>query len=320
MLNRLRTDGPAGYVAVLLVAVIGAVAYSIRADSVFACQARGYGPDHYLAYCNVDGYGEYDHGAFWYGLEPGTYDAARKADVIFFGNSRLQFAFSTKAAATWFESQSIPYYLLGFSENERYRFEEGLVDRIGARARVYVVNVDRFFEESVSPSARQVMGNDSARDRIDRKRVWQRLHEPACAAAPALCGREYAIFRSRTTGAWMRAGRLPNRARPTSEDPRLEQKQMERERVLADQFLRRLDVPHDCVLLTSVPTVNGRRAHAKGLAAALGHELIAPEIEGLTTFDGSHLDDASAERWSAAFLEQARRRIRNCTLRSGDLG
>ena len=321
MLNRLlRGDRPAGYIAVLFAAVVAALVYSIRADSVFACQAHGYGPDHYLAYCNVDGYGEYDHGAFWYGLEPSAHDAARKADVLFLGNSRLQFAFSTKAAASWFESQSIPYYLLGFSENERYRFEEGLVDRIGARARAYVVNVDRFFEDTVSPSARQVMRDDSARGRIDRKRVWQQLHGPACAAAPALCGREYAIFRSRTTGAWARAGRLPSRGKPTSEDPLLENERVERERAVADQFLGRLDVPRDCVMLTVVPTVSGRRAHAEALAAALGRELIAPALDGLATFDGSHLDAASAERWSAAFLEQASGRIRTCTLRSNDLG
>lgn len=313
MLKRLlRTDGPASYIAVVLAVVFAAIVYSIRADGVFACQARGYGSDQYLAYCNVEGYGEYDHGAFWFGLEPGTYEAARDADVLFLGNSRAQFGFSTKSTADWFRSQSIDYYLLGFSENERYRFEEGVINRVGASPRAYVVNVDRFFEDTVSPTARQLMQDETVKGRVDRKRIWQQLHEPACGSAPALCGREYAIFRSRATGAWTRAGRLPNPARPVSEDTQLEQERVARERAVAAPFLDRLDVSGECVILTIVPTVNGQRAHAAALAAALGRELVAPSLDGLATFDGSHLDERSAERWSAAFFQQAGARIATC--------
>jgi hypothetical protein len=236
----------------------------------------------------------------------------RKADVLFLGNSRLQFAFSTPATATWFKSKSLEYYLLGFSENERYRFEEALVSRIGARARAYVVNVDRFFAESVSPSARQLMDDDSARDRIARKRVWQRIHQPACAAAPALCGREYAIFRARDTGAWTRAGRAPGSSQPTSTDPQLEQERLETESAIARTFIARLGVPRQCVLLTLVPTVKARYAHAAALAASVGQDLIAPSLDELGTFDGSHLDARSAERWSAAFFDAAGPRLVSC--------
>src|SRR5688572_16088191 len=106
MLKRLlRTDGPGVYIAVLLVTVAATMLYSLRADGVFACQS-GYGPGQYLAYCNVEGYGEYDHGAFWFELEPDTHAAAREAEVIFLGNSRLQFAFSTASTERWFKERS----------------------------------------------------------------------------------------------------------------------------------------------------------------------------------------------------------------------
>jgi hypothetical protein len=203
-------------------------------------------------------------------------------------------------------------YLLGFSENERYRFEEELMTRIGARPRAYVVNVDRFFEDSVSPSARQLMLDNSAKDRLERKRVWQQLHVSACGKVPALCGREYAIFRSRDTGAWTRAGRLRADRKPASDDPALEHDRLRRESAIARTFIHRLGVPESCVILTMVPTANGRRAHAQALAQALGAELVSPALDGLDTFDGSHLDDRSAERWSAAFFEQAGDRIASC--------
>jgi hypothetical protein len=308
MLTRLlRTNAPALYIAIVLAVAAVAVVYSIRFDGAFACQASGYDQDRYLAYCNVDGYGEYDHGAL-----PNAHAAARKAHVLFLGNSRLQFAFSTKATADWFAGQSGSYYLLGFSENERYRFEEQLVNRIGGRPSVFVINVDRFFEESVGPSARVVMGDSSAASRIARKQVWQRLHEPACAAVPGLCGREYAIFRSRDTGTWTRSGRMGNSRKPTSDDPMVDRERVDMESTIAKALIDRLAVPQECVLLTIVPTVEARRAAAEAVAASLGHELVSPSVEGLRTFDGSHLDSDSAERWSAAFFEAAGPRIGRC--------
>jgi hypothetical protein len=58
--------------------------------------------------------------------------------------------------------------------------------------------------------------------------------------------------------------------------------------------------------------MNSRVGTAKAVADALGLPLIAPELTDLQTFDRSHLDGQSAERWSAAFLEAAGPRIRAC--------
>ncbi len=64
--------------------------------------------------------------------------------------------------------------------------------------------------------------------------------------------------------------------------------------------------------LTMVPTVNTRIGTARAIAQGLGRDLIAPELEGLNTFDESHLDQESAQRWSAAFLSAAGPEIQKC--------
>jgi hypothetical protein len=87
---------------------------------------------------------------------------------------------------------------------------------------------------------------------------------------------------------------------------------------LAQQFLADLTPNRDCVLLTIVPYAATRRAEAQAIAASVGMRLITPKVDGLTTFDGSHLDPASAERWSTAFFEAAGDRITQC-LQSSDL-
>ncbi len=118
---------PGVYIAVIVAVVGGTLVYSVRLDGLFACQASGYGSDRYAAYCQATRYGDYDHGAFWFGLEPAAIAAATNAEVLFLGNSRMQFGFSTEATYEWFSSLAAPYFLLGFSHNGNYTFAAPLL-------------------------------------------------------------------------------------------------------------------------------------------------------------------------------------------------
>jgi hypothetical protein len=62
----------------------------------------------------------------------------------------------------------------------------------------------------------------------------------------------------------------------------------------------------------TVPYVKTKVREVNALANALGRELVMPEVEGLETFDGSHLDRPSAERWSQAFFRAAGPQILRC--------
>src|ERR1700686_3924654 len=84
----------ATYNFVILSVALVACVYNFRTNGIFSCQANGYKSDQYLAYCNASGYGEYEHGAFWFGLEPSSVNFATSAQIVFLGNSRLQYAFS----------------------------------------------------------------------------------------------------------------------------------------------------------------------------------------------------------------------------------
>ena len=67
---RLLSVNPVVYIIVLVLSIYGTYAYKLRVDGIFACSAEGYASDHYLADCNAGAYGDYDHGAFWFDLEP----------------------------------------------------------------------------------------------------------------------------------------------------------------------------------------------------------------------------------------------------------
>jgi len=307
-----RKSVPALFALLIILTFAGTFVYKLRFDGIFACPAGGYGSNAYLSDCTARTYGDYDHGAFWFGLEPRAQRAAAEADVLIVGSSRLQFAFSGKATASWFSALDIHPYLLGFSASETVVFFEPLLAKIHPRAKVYVVNVDRFFDDRVSPPADQILHGHDILGRYEEKRTWQQLHRGLCGALPAACGTALAIYRTRETGIWRRMGSGPFEAKRVSDGQPSRVERWDHYGKLAEKFLAQLPVDRSCVILTIVPTVETKRAEAMAIAAKLGHDLLAPQIEGLSTFDGSHLDDASAERWSAAFFQAAGPRIRSC--------
>jgi hypothetical protein len=307
-----RTGGEAGYVLLIVCIIVSAFAYRLRTEGIFTCPADGYGTDSYLAYCQGSGYGEYDRGAFWYGLEPEVAGFAAQADVLFLGSSRMQLAFSTAATTNWFASSAARHYLLGFTHTENIVFATPLLSRLQPRPRVYVINVDGFFDDRLTPPAQEILRDPDTQGRYRAKRRWQVLHQRLCTAWPAACGHRLAFFRERTHGTWQLSGSAAFAATAVSDGPPGGRERWDERSALAAAFLSRLPVDRQCVVLTIAPSQDTNRAEAAAIAAALGLDLVSPQLDGLRTFDGSHLDSPSAERWSSAFFQAAGPRIRQC--------
>jgi hypothetical protein len=311
-------DRAALYICIVLITILASYGLWLRKHSIFACVANGYTADRYMAYCDNTGYGDYEHGAFWFGLEPSAQEFVKDADVLFLGNSRVQYAFSTKATADWFSGASVPYYLLGFTYYDGVPFAEALLRRIRPKAKVYVINVDDFFSQWESPPATEVMHDPGAGSHYEIKRLWQSVHALICKRAPVICGRNYAIFRSRESGAFsLSRGSSVVNAKPVSYDQGISEDAVGSSTAAAIHFLSDLPVQEDCVILTTIPTAGTKIGNVKAIAAALHKDLVTPEIPELQTFDGSHLDQQSAERWSQAFLQAVGPQIRSCLEKQG---
>ena len=316
---RLQMDGsprllarPALYISIVLGVLLAAYVYKLRTDGIFACSAQGYTPDRYLAYCHAKGYGDYEHGAFWFGLEPSTQDFTRNAAVLFLGSSRLQIALSTSATADWFSSNATRYFLMGFGYDGNVVFEGALLRKLKPLAKVYVINIEGFFGRFESSPVRTVMRDSSARNQYELKRIWQFVHQRSCKAFPLICGDRYTIFRSRETGTYYLQGFGEFAKRAVSQDLTIDQGAAQNEAEAAREFLSGLPVERGCVILTMIPYAGTKLGTANAIANALGIDLVMPKLDGLQTFDGSHLDQTSAERWSEAFLKAAGPRIRKC--------
>jgi hypothetical protein len=305
---------PTLYIVILLGAFIASSIYHFRVDDIFACAAGGYTSDRYLAHCDAANYGDYEHGAYWFDLEPAAERAAASADVLFLGDSRVQFAFSTPATAQWFSSASIGYHLLGFVAFENSIFARALLHRLKPRAKVYVIPVTDFFQQSAAPEAKHIMQDDAARSRYAVKRRWQFIHEAVCMKLTTVCGHAFAVFRSRQTGMWSTSPlSMKSHGSPASYNEQIDEHKIDEAIAIGRIFLSELPVKPECVLLTVIPTVGTKLGAANAIASGLGKTLVVPQnLDGLQTFDGTHLDHASAERWSEAFFKIAGPQIQRC--------
>jgi hypothetical protein len=317
MFKGLFAARPAIYACVILAVAYAACAYQMRTQTIFSCPAGGYSADRYLAYCQGASYADYEHGAFQFNLEPAVRSHVREADVLFLGNSRLQFAFSTKATADWFSAASAHYYLMGFLYYEDVIFAEELLRTIRPRARVLVINVDDFFDRSESPPVKTILHDPEARHKYETKQLWQRIHERICGKLARLCGSKFVVFRSRETGVYYTEGTAEQRIAPVSFDQIVSPDVVDSSITAAINFLSHF-AQGKCLILTNVPFVGTKIGNANAIAKGIGAKLVTPAFpEGLQTFDGHHLDRPSAERWSRAFFLAAGSEIRSCLEEQG---
>jgi len=300
------------YICLILVTALLAYAYQVRTRTIFSCPADGYNADRYIAYCHGANYGDYEHGAFQFDLESSMRNSVTNADVLFLGNSRLQVAFSTAATADWFSSASARYYLMGFSYFENVIFAEELLRKIQPRASVYVINIDDFFDRSETIPVKAIFHDPEARNRYEMKRFWQHVHEPICKMFTALCGHKFVVFRSRETGAYYTEGAAQQKISPVSYDEVVNHNVVYNNVVAGIDFLAHY-TQGKCVILTMAPFVGTKMGNANAIAERLGVSLMTPTLlERLQTYDGWHLDQPSATRWSQAFFQEAGSRIRSC--------
>ena len=307
------------YISVVLIAAVASYGTWLHLRWIFACQASGYSATRYLAYCGGGNYADYEHGAFAFNLEPPSLENASNADVLVLGNSKLQIALSNEATADWFAAAKASYYLMGFSYSENIVFNELLLRKMHPRASVFVINVDDFFSRKETTAAQSILHDSGAKNRYEWKRFSQSFHQHFCGAFPSLCGRRYAVFRSRDTGAYYRIPQAEP-VRPENAaiyDPSVDEVRVKDSTAHAIDFLKEF-AQGKCVILTDVPYPGGRTNEASEIAKEVGLPLITPEgVEGLNTTDGLHLDRVSADRWTRGFFAVAGPQIQSCLEKHG---
>src|SRR5262249_42639470 len=121
----------------------------LRSGNLFTtCKPEGLNDTNFIAGCSAPLFGDYEHGAYYFGLEGAAVAHLRRAEVLVLGNSKAMFAFSTRATEDAFRRLGVPYYLLGFGYGESQLFPLALIKKYGLRPKALIINADPFFEEA----------------------------------------------------------------------------------------------------------------------------------------------------------------------------
>lgn len=293
-----------------LLIMIGVVAqivgYAATGISIAGCRIAP-APDQFISFCGSPRFADYEHGAFWFGLEPEAIANLKAADVVFTGSSRTMFAFSTDEIRTYFAAHGLRQFNLGFSYEEQQTFFERLAVKYRLHPRILVIGVDPYFDDRVSQPAYAVLNDWHEGARTLLKKIEIKLQPMLCASCrPGV----YTAFRSSRDGyfTWLDV-LMPDHENSRAIENRLRDVQVNipDTAAKATRFLQAIGMPASCVILVPMPThqIWLKPDPIERVAQTLGAMYVDADTgDDLSLVDNIHLSYWSAKRFSAAFLRE----------------
>lgn len=283
---------------------------------IFRCDASLYSNEYYLSYCDDPAYGHYEHGAIFLEVDKGSIAHLKSAQILLLGNSRAQLAFSSNAIREFFNVKDLRFYNLAFNA-EFDVFPKKIIEKLDLKPRVIIVNADYFFYNSINHVAKKVTSSLPGTKFEYALKAWvQPFHKEICGKEEhflkgLICGNEYTQFRSRING-MVTSANWPNLKAPINYSEAFPEKEFPVLLENAREFKKFVDKRNACLILTVVPSLFVSPRVGRKIAEDLGVSFIRPEVENLRGNDVGHLNPASAEVWSLAFLKEFKNAFYKC--------
>lgn len=258
----------------------------------------------------------YDHQEFLY--REGRLEAAKAGNLLFTGNSRMQFGMDHDTAVSMLEGTGARPFWFAFPYEERARFGLDLIELGDLRPRLVVLHVDAItFDRDYSPYAEQLLAKSEAtvwRELYStqwRNGIWRGfmrivpIPQHKFRSADFRFIRQTWTYRSARDGDWQ----LPSTSfyresmplmRPGGLLPRKSLDHLRR----AFSYVQALKHRGAEVVMVCVPNNTSNEELARRLAAKLRVSFIETTWSGATTFDFSHLDDVTARRYTRQTIER----------------
>lgn len=286
------------------------------------CDAYGYRLGAYMASCSSPHYGDFEHGAIAFQLEPAAIKALQASDAVYLGFSYGMVSLSTMATERYFAARSSKFYNLGFS-GEFSTFYDDVLPDLNIHPKLVVIDVEPFFTQTVSAPAK-FLREHPLRARIEymMKYEWQKIQKTWCEKPSILgdfiCGPKFAMYRNINDGRIIidygsiygrPLPRVPIKKNltPTSDTVRMTTTE-------ARAFLARHGLSPSCTILFAAPNSFGNQLLASSVATNVGAQFVDADAEGLATVDSGHLDLPDAERWSERFWMAADPIVQRCLM------
>ncbi len=235
---------------------------------------------------------------------------ARNADVLFIGNSRMPLGLRGEFLLPRARKLGISLFSLGMGHSEGVIFALDLIRRHDLRPKVVVaVGGAHIFSGNYSAVGSQAIRMsrwDAVKNRLEAVLWWNvqfRLHRvvPKIGFLRHRFEPGYIHYRSSRTGWWNTVLEWDGTYKIKMGEG---QQNHERFLPLAEELKNELAQRDSLLVLSIVPYGRYSPDHLPYFSRRLGVPYVFPEVEGLSTADGSHLNLDSARRYSKAFWHE----------------
>ena len=262
---------------------------------------------------------ELDTPILYYGLDHESLSNLMQADVLFLGNSRLQFACKRRVLQPFFERHSLKYFVLGFGNNEPVTLPLDIIRHFNLHPKLIVINADSFFTTGLSKWGERIVreGEWPGIKRVIEGQCsfWSQRYVHSCIPKWSAwedvrkSKQPLVVFRSRDNGEWLL--QWSHSAAPAgrpfdcslNDNTSLDLDSMS----AVDTYKEEIRSRGAKTVLTLIPSPRMGAINAAATAARLAAPLLLPQADGLQSVDSSHLDEASAERVINQILEDLAR-------------
>lgn len=314
--------------AFLCVFLIAGAISIVKFDSYFTdfwkirkCNPEGYARGDFMTACAGIKVDRYAFGSIYLGSQKNAVKNAKTADVIVFGNSRTMRSFSTDAIDNYFKSKGLTYVIFAV-EGASYASAQHTVEKLGLKPKIVMTNTEILYSNVVgSAFGDLVYFPDKYKTRFDFFHAAQSFHKWACESKfqklkDIYCkGRTGAGWRSAVTGRF----KWELVAEPEKNilfAPRKEQNppDLRLGRVLPNgrEFLGNSNFKDSCHVLYIVNSPSSEPILQNALAAEIGALPVYSAFDDLKTYDKSHLDRPTSERWASAFVKDLDPALNKC--------
>ncbi|MDA8708018.1 hypothetical protein N9M10_01455 [Hellea sp.] len=319
--------------AFLCVFMIAGVISIVKFDSYFTdfwkirkCDPEGYANGDFMTFCRGIKVDRYAFGSIYLGAQKNAVKNAEDADVIIFGNSRTMRSFSTDTMDSYFKEKGLSYMVLA-SEGASFRSAVLTSERMKIKPKIVMVNSEIFFSDKVSPAFRDLVDfPDKYKTRYSFFNAAQTLHKKICGAKGTFLKKTYCKGTSRTNWRSAETGRFkwdliaePEKQVPFSnslkEDHPLSGLYTDR----AIELFEMQNYRDSCPVFYLVNSPRAAPKLMESIAKSLGIQSVFAYINGLASYDKSHLDRPTSERWAGEFVKALDPVVDNCLEGKGKL-
>ena len=315
----------------LCVFLISGIISIVKFDSYFTdfwkirnCNPEGYARGDFMTSCAGIKVDRYAFGSIYLGSQKNAVKNAEDADVIIFGNSRTMRSFSTDAIDNYFKSKGLTYMVLA-SEGASFRSAVLTADKMKLSPKIIMVNNEIFISDEVSDGFRELVDfPDKYKTRYDFFNMAQTIQEKACSSQLLWLKKFYCSGKSKGNWRSARTGRLKwDLVAPEEKQEVVIPRKDIGGRVVpkfvpnAEELIGHPDFKDSCPVLYLVNSPVSSKDMLNGIGDAFSIQTIYTPVEGLYTYDKSHLDRPNSEKWATAFVQDLDIVIDNCLKSNG---